>query len=307
MVDALIFLHALSPLHAGTGQGIEGIDLPIARERSTGLPILPGSSIKGCLKDYQRQAGNPHLEAVFGPDKTNSSDFAGAVSIGDGQTLLFPVRSLAHTFLWVTCPFVLQRFRNDCVSSKLSPLPPEFTQDLEDDHIAAADATSAVTLNNRRCVVLEELDLTVVTDAAQSQALEIGRWFSKRLFPSAENPPAGDTAEQRAFQRRFAILNDANFFFLARTATEVQAHVAIDHNKGTVIGGALWYQESLPAETVLVSILQAGDDRSAKSGKLKVDEVLSNTLPGGNGWEPIIQFGGKSGTGLGWTRVVRVS
>ena len=42
---ALLFLHALSPLHAGTGQGIGAIDLPIAREKATGIPYLPGSSL----------------------------------------------------------------------------------------------------------------------------------------------------------------------------------------------------------------------------------------------------------------------
>ncbi|WP_298819062.1 RAMP superfamily CRISPR-associated protein [Chloroflexus sp.] len=47
----LYFLHALSPLHAGTGQGSGVIDLPIAREKATGIPYLPGSSVKGVLRD----------------------------------------------------------------------------------------------------------------------------------------------------------------------------------------------------------------------------------------------------------------
>ena len=36
----ILFLHALSPLHPGTGQGVGSIDLPIARERSTGNKLL---------------------------------------------------------------------------------------------------------------------------------------------------------------------------------------------------------------------------------------------------------------------------
>ena len=31
----LLFVHALSPLHAGTGQGVGVVDLPIAREKAT--------------------------------------------------------------------------------------------------------------------------------------------------------------------------------------------------------------------------------------------------------------------------------
>ena len=35
MAVKLMFVHALSSLHAGTGQGVGTIDLPIARERAT--------------------------------------------------------------------------------------------------------------------------------------------------------------------------------------------------------------------------------------------------------------------------------
>ena len=45
------YIHALTALHAGTGQGVGVVDLPIAREKSTGLPIVPGSGIKGVLRE----------------------------------------------------------------------------------------------------------------------------------------------------------------------------------------------------------------------------------------------------------------
>ena len=50
----LMFVHALTSLHAGTGQGVGVIDLPIARERATDLPLVPGSSLKGCLREKYR-------------------------------------------------------------------------------------------------------------------------------------------------------------------------------------------------------------------------------------------------------------
>ncbi|NTV66007.1 MAG: type III-B CRISPR module RAMP protein Cmr4, partial [Oscillochloris sp.] len=37
MTTHMLFTHALSPLHPGTGQGVGVIDLPIAREKATGL------------------------------------------------------------------------------------------------------------------------------------------------------------------------------------------------------------------------------------------------------------------------------
>ena len=47
MEAKLLLVETLSPLHAGTGQGIGVIDQPIAREKATGIPFVPGSSLKG--------------------------------------------------------------------------------------------------------------------------------------------------------------------------------------------------------------------------------------------------------------------
>ena len=50
MTTHLTLVHAMSPLHAGTGHSVGAIDLPIARERPTGIPLIPGSSLKGALR-----------------------------------------------------------------------------------------------------------------------------------------------------------------------------------------------------------------------------------------------------------------
>jgi CRISPR-associated protein Cmr4 len=49
-------IHALSPLHAGTGHSAGVIDLPIARMAATDIPFAPGSGIKGVLRDTLMQA-----------------------------------------------------------------------------------------------------------------------------------------------------------------------------------------------------------------------------------------------------------
>ena len=48
--------------------------------------------------------------------------------------------------------------------------------------------------------------------------------------------------------------------FLAETATEVRTRVRIDPEKRTVVRGQLWFEENLPAESVLWGVL--GTDRS---------------------------------------------
>ena len=67
MKTKLLFLQAISPLHAGTGQGVGAIDLPIAREKATDIPMVPGSTLKGVLRtncedeELRKQIGRAHV------------------------------------------------------------------------------------------------------------------------------------------------------------------------------------------------------------------------------------------------------
>src|SRR2546430_8961306 len=106
--SCLTFIHALSPLHAGTGQGVGVIDLPIAREKATNLPYLPGSTLKGSMRDECE--GNaqtkPNCETLFGKaNPVSDSAYAGSAIFTDQRLLCLPVRSLLGTFAWVTSPF----------------------------------------------------------------------------------------------------------------------------------------------------------------------------------------------------------
>lgn len=51
MKTKLLYLFTRTPLHIGAGSSVGAIDQPIQRERHTGHPIIPGSSIKGVLAD----------------------------------------------------------------------------------------------------------------------------------------------------------------------------------------------------------------------------------------------------------------
>src|SRR5579875_672647 len=109
----LSFIHVLSPLHAGTGQGSGIIDLPIAREKATNLPYLPGSSLKGTLKSHYTGANKVQIYGADKLDAYNEDHGASLVQMSDQKLLLLPVRSLAGVFAWVTCPYVLHRLECD--------------------------------------------------------------------------------------------------------------------------------------------------------------------------------------------------
>ena len=119
MQTKLLFIQALSSLQPGTGQGVGVIDQPVSREKATGLPYLPGSTIKGVLRDCWELERIPDLEEVFGQTTQANEPYAGSVSLMDGRLLLLPVRSLAGVFAWVTSPFILNRLIRDCKMGKI--------------------------------------------------------------------------------------------------------------------------------------------------------------------------------------------
>jgi CRISPR-associated protein Cmr4 len=112
-------LHALSPLHAGTGHAADVIDLPTARYKATGIPFVPGSSIKGVLRDARRTVDRDKTEAVFGPSDDPAAH-AGALVVGDARLLALPVRSFRGTFAWTTSPLLLTLAKRDLEDDSLS-------------------------------------------------------------------------------------------------------------------------------------------------------------------------------------------
>ncbi len=114
-MGALLFIHAQTGLHPGSGTALGTVDLPVQRERHTQWPIIPGSTLKGILRDACRRRGgnNPDLFAAFGPETAEADKHAGALSLTDARILAFPVRSLKGVFAWVTCRAVLERLQRD--------------------------------------------------------------------------------------------------------------------------------------------------------------------------------------------------
>lgn len=272
-------LHALSPLHAGTGHAADVIDLPIARMKATGIPLVPGSSIKGVLRDARRPADREKTEAVFGPSDDPAAH-AGALVVGDARLLALPVRSFRGTFAWTTSPLLLVLAKRDLGDATNSLKVPEIS-----GHGARVTQGSVCVHNGR--LYLEDLDLPA------QDAQQITEWATL-LAPLAS--PGEDI-----FTKRFAVVDDDTMTFLWETATQVDARVRLDEKTRTVAPRALWLEESLPPETVLVGLLAA--DRSRRqSMAMTPDDVLDFALPE----EEVLQLGGKATTGRGRCRIVPV-
>lgn len=289
MTARLVLTHVLSPLHAGTGQGVGIIDLPIAREKATNIPYVPGSSVKGVLRASCEDAAT--RKKVFGPDTNNASEHAGAAQFSDMSLLLFPVRSLMGTFAWVTSPYVLRRFHRDLADIGATgpgaiPAP------------ASLNTCVVGTGTTLRCgdkIVLEDLDLTPTADA---KAEAWARYIGERLFP---NTHADAQAWQDALARQICVVHDDVFAFLIDTATEVVARIKLKEGTKTVQTGDLWYEESLPAESILWGILAATAVRLGKDGGIadpaEVCERIATLT------KKPVQIGGKASVGRGLCRI----
>jgi CRISPR-associated protein Cmr4 len=89
---------------------------------------------------------------------------------------------------------------------------------------------------------------------------------------------------------------------LMETATQLDARVRLDPTTRTVAQGALWLEESLPPESLLVGLLAA--DRSRKKDfEMTARDVLDYALAK----ETVLQLGGKATVGRGRCRMVPVA
>lgn len=287
----IYWLHALSPTHAGIGRGVGYIDLPIDRDGVTGWPILRGSGFKGVWADHHRatadaRRNDPTLRAAFGVAGDDNNSNAGALIPTDAKLVCLPVRSFRGTFAWATSPLCLQMLRRTLSLAGLTGVP-DAPASLDE---GKAHHTTTSVLVEGNSIYLEDLDFAAQKcDTATAWATLI-----------AEHVFAGDPTWQDQFKKRFVVLPDSAFDFLCETGTEVHSRVRIDDDTKTVAKGALWTEESLPAETILLGLIQCdrvfgrnGEDIAPKD---LLDRFAKEAL--------ILQIGGKATIGRGQVRCV---
>jgi CRISPR-associated protein Cmr4 len=252
MNTRLLCLHARSSIHCGTGQAIGGIDLPIAREKPTNIPLVPGSSVKGVLRallDDRDESSSRHREHItaFGPRTENASDHGGSLHFGDLRLVFLPVRSVRGTFAWVSSPYLLHRFARDAKEAGLSF--PSVT-DPGDPRCLVAQGSR---LRVERRVAFEDFDF----EAHESKELtELAESFAKKCL---------DAGEVEFFKSRVCVVSDDVMSVLLLTCTELSTRIRLDPDKKTVEKGALWTEEALPVESLLVGVVLAAPVPSRKT------------------------------------------
>jgi CRISPR-associated protein Cmr4 len=285
-VFSICTFYAVSPIHAGSGASFAAVDLPIQRERHTRWPHVQASGVKGAMRAHYRDFAEKKslINFLFGYDKADKDhhveyfkndeqkqkvddNFPGAVSFSDAKLLAFPIRSNMAPFVWVTCPAVLNRLNRDLSFVSLSEMenPPPVTGE---NAFCLSGGISGD-------VILEDMVVNV-------QAGDM------------PNPLPEEFPELN----KLLLVSDGVFKYAVESCTEIQTQIKIDSETGTAAPGALRYQELLPADSVLYSIVyysRAVFDNSLQSETIRghVENVIKD----------FIQIGGDETLGRGICKI----
>lgn len=292
--QAAVFLYAVSPVHLGAGTATGLIDNPIQRERHTNHPSFAGSGIKGavrhsfeqlCQGTEQDRPLKELIKLLFGPESGSSELHAGAVSFGDAQLVVFPVRSLKGGYVYASCPQALARAQRLLT---LTGNGSDWSVPTVDD--GQCQVTNDKLLSKDNKLHLEAFEYEATTDETVTS---IGAALADMALP--------DDGAYRYFRDKLAsdlvILSDTDFGYFVENATLVEPHVRINEETGTADGGGLFYTENLPPESLLISPLLASRTRSGKEEKIDSKAVmlkLRNVIDG-----KLLQIGGDATTGRG--------
>jgi len=266
---------------------------------------MAGSGLKGVFRALAERDDSfkNDVNRIFGPE--NGSESSSCVAFTDAKILLYPVRSVKNTFAWITCPFVLKRFKEDLESA--SGKTNNFSiPEVSDDKIIVASNSPLIinnnptnnnsNNNNLKKVGLEEF----VFDVDNTQNADALINAISKYIPNTET-----TETTQSLSERFAIVSDNVFTDLVNYAVEVRTRIKIDQTTGTAQGKALFTVEMVPSESIFYSLVFADDPKIKNNSNdnsnddangviNKIKKLIDNK---------VIQVGGDETIGLGFVKV----
>jgi CRISPR-associated protein Cmr4 len=285
METLILGLLAETFVHPGMGAVGGAIDLPVAREAATDYPVIAGSSLKGAIKDKAQQEKwpdvpideedqqtpdiegkprkqlHPEIEKYFGRQEN-----AGQILVSDARLLLLPVRSLNGSYKWVTCPHLFERLSRD---------------------LERADRRSDMPALP---VVVEKKKF--LGAAAGPLYLEERRFTRQGALPGKFASVLATFIRHETTRRRLAdqvvILNDEDFTWFARYGLAIQARNVLNESKQSK---NLWYEESLPPDTLLYALIAGRTPESIAA----IKDLITD--------KAYLQVGGNETVGQGWFAV----
>jgi CRISPR-associated protein Cmr4 len=264
------YLYSLSPIHCG-GEGDIGNILEIARESHTNFPYIPGSSLRGSLRDDLLQYTDKEVtDRLFGRELSDSTPMGvHQVWFGDARILWLPMRTLSiqghDVFAWVTCHSLIRD--HGILSRQSKAIFPEEAVGNRPGTYTVADATVTVG------------QLT----PEQKQSLTLaGVWPEDLGQPTQQN-----------WQSNRIVLADSDFQVLLEHSLWTQVRNKIQENTGSA--GVFWTDVCIPRDTIFY---YAWGYNPQPSGTLTDTDKQSLT----DVMKGLIQVGGQANVGRGWVQ-----
>jgi CRISPR-associated protein Cmr4 len=311
-----VFFYSVSPVHMGAGSAVGVIDNPIQREKHSDHPVFAGSGLKGALRhsfeslvkgseEFKEHDGRIKtlINRLFGPGQEKveegkqpeASDYAGCVSFGDAQLVVFPVRSLRGGFVYATCPYALARLHRLLA---LLGKAPDWAEPPSPASGTGCTVRNESLLDDKKSLHLEVFQFTD-NPTAKEDLTKVADWLAASALPAG----ASYDYFRNKLKHDLVLLHDEDFKYFVQNATIVEPHVSMSDN-GTAKDGSLHYTENLPPEALLVAPLMASAERAPKDKRNGVDAMdagvvrgkITNALSMNGG---LLQVGGDATTGRG--------
>lgn len=308
-------------VHPGAGQSDGAIDLPVAREKATDYPYLPGSGLKGALRDAARvrwpdvsapkegqqqtsgqEVGSPQDPGP--PEGQKEAGEAGAKADAEQQgdsdektvphptvNAMFGRSDKAGALLVSDLRLLLLPVR--CLTASYRWLAcPHLLERLHRDLRRATGTAPAWDPP-------EPLKGSYLGKGDERIQLE-ERTFTRQggLESSGLNEAmqtlCPDSLAAGRLPARLAILHDDDFAWFARYGLPVQARNVLEPDTKQSLN--LWYEEALPPDTLMYALISSREP-AAKASDACTNLKALLAEPG------YIQVGGNETVGQGWFRV----
>jgi CRISPR-associated protein Cmr4 len=262
------YLYSLAPIHCG-GEGDLGNILEIAREIHTNFPYIPGSSLRGSLRDEMEVLDTDATNALFGKELDDKGQMGvHQVWFGDARLLWVPMKTMSQNntdvFTWVSCPSLL--CAHAIATGKGFASFPDHAVGLRAGRYTVADA---------------QINVSEVSPEQQQAIALSGN------FPNSLKDPVQPTWEKNRI-----VLPDADFEILMEHALWTQIR-----NKIQEAGAAevFWTDVCIPRDTILYFNWGYSLDQKNPATESQ-HKLLMSVLQG------LIQVGGQANVGRGWVQ-----
>jgi CRISPR-associated protein Cmr4 len=268
------YMYSLAPIHCG-GEGDLGNILEIAREVHTNFPYIPGSSLRGSLRDGVEILDKIAAETLFGKELDKQGQMGvHQVWFGDARLLWIPMRTMSinnrDVFIWVSCHSLIRD--HALISRQKAAIFPNHAVGNRAGVYSVADA---------------QIQVALLSDE-QKQAISLTGW-----------PDSLKNAVKPTWDSNLIVLPDADFQVLMEHSLWTQVRNKIQDNKEGVNpeGSAeiFWTDICIPRDTIFYypwgySLLKNNPIIE------KQHNLLISVL------QELFQVGGQANVGRGWVQ-----